>query len=90
MSLDALRTRDVVTTRQLIAAGCSRHRISALVRRGAIARLARGIYAIGDTALPDPVRVVAAFDGALSYVDARLDGCRPAGGPYGGAGDRSS
>jgi very-short-patch-repair endonuclease len=72
MSLDAARdaartTGGVISTRHLLDAGISRSRIRTLVRRGAIARLARGVYAIGDHELPDPARIAAAFDGALSY-----------------------
>lgn len=72
MSLDAARdaareTGGVLTTRQLRAAGVSRHRIATLVRRGSLARLARGLYAVADHELPDPARVAATFDGVLSY-----------------------
>jgi len=72
MNLDVARaaarhTGGVLSTRQLIAAGISRNRIRTLVHRGAIARLARGVYVIGEDQLPDPARMAARFDGALSY-----------------------
>ncbi|HET6816825.1 MAG TPA: type IV toxin-antitoxin system AbiEi family antitoxin domain-containing protein [Mycobacteriales bacterium] len=72
MSLDVARaaarsTGGVLTTRQLAVAGINRHRIRSLIRRGTLARLARGVYVIGDEVLPDPARVAAVFDGVLSY-----------------------
>ena len=72
MNLDTARdaarsSGGVLSTRQLVAAGVNRHRIRSLVRRGRLARLARGVYVLGDAVLPDPARVAAVFDGALSY-----------------------
>ena len=72
MSLDAARDAarrqsGILSARQLAALGISRHRIGELVRRGALARIARGIYAIAEQALPDPARVAAVLGGVLSY-----------------------
>ena len=72
MNLDVARatarsTGGVLSTRQLIGSGISRSAIRTLVHRGALARLTRGVYVIGDDQLPDPARIAAMFDGVLSY-----------------------
>jgi hypothetical protein len=72
MELDAVRhaarnNGGILTTQQLLAVGVDRHRVRKLVRRGALARLGRGVYSIRDVELPDPARIAAVFGGALSY-----------------------
>lgn len=72
MNLDAARhaaraNGGLLSAQQLAALGLDRHRLRRLLRRGAITRLSRGVYQIGDEELPDPARVAAMLDGVLSY-----------------------
>jgi hypothetical protein len=61
--------RGVLTRTQTLALGVSQRSLTDLVSRGSVARIARGVYAIGET-LPDPRRVAAAWRAVISYESA--------------------
>jgi hypothetical protein len=65
----ALDRRGLVTTAEAVAGGIRRQRLTDLVRRGAIARVARGVYAVREVAteLPDPAVVTTSWRVVLSH-----------------------
>jgi hypothetical protein len=76
-TLDLLRelsgpNRGIVTRRQARAAGVHGRSLTTLVRRGLIARLARGVYAVRDSAQTalDPHAITAGWLVVLSYESA--------------------
>lgn len=72
-SLDLLaeiaRPGGIVTRQQARAVGVSDDQLSYLVRRGALARVARGVYSIGP-ALPDAQVIAASWHATISYESA--------------------
>jgi hypothetical protein len=64
-------TNGLFTTSQAHEAGVASSRLTELVRRGAIARLARGVYRVGAS-IPvlHPAEVAAGLAGALSFLSA--------------------
>jgi hypothetical protein len=74
MRFEALRHHGLVTRAQAIAQGIRPQRLTDMVRRGAISRVARGVYAVGTSPAPAdpalvvlPCRVVISFWSAVSW-----------------------
>jgi hypothetical protein len=73
-SLDVLRdlaqsNAGLVTRRQALGAGLRDDHLAYLVKRGAIARIARGVYAIGAP-IPDALAISASWHAAISFESA--------------------
>jgi hypothetical protein len=61
--------RGVLTRTQTQALGVNQRALADLVSRGSVARIARGVYAVGE-ALPNPRRVAAAWRAVISFESA--------------------
>jgi hypothetical protein len=58
----------LVTTAQAVASGVRRQRLTDLVRRGAVARVARGVYSVRSSLeLPDPAALTRSWRVVLSH-----------------------
>lgn len=62
----AARNGGLVSRRQALAAGVTSTQLTTLVRRGVIARVARGRYAVGGRDVPAPTLGAAALHGVVS------------------------
>lgn len=65
----AVDNRGVLTRSQVLATGISPRALGDLVSRGSVARIARGVYAIGEP-LPDPRRIAKDWYAAISFESA--------------------
>ncbi|HET7530021.1 MAG TPA: type IV toxin-antitoxin system AbiEi family antitoxin domain-containing protein [Mycobacteriales bacterium] len=66
----AMDNGGLVTRRQALAAGVPNRFLTTLVRSGALARVARGVYAVGSRLLADPGRIALGMAAVLSWQSA--------------------
>lgn len=62
----AVANQGLVTRQQALTAGVRDHHLAHLVRRGLLARVARGVYAVGEP-IPDARALAAAWRAVISY-----------------------